>query len=102
MADAFSVLCQKSIANTPSILSTATALAANQGRAAFQIQNVGTNPLFVLLGSGASSSVFHQVLKGGTGSNDGLGGSFSMSTGVVYTGIVTIAGTSPLYTVLEL
>lgn len=102
MADRNAVLCQKSTANTPSVASAATALAANPERAAFQIQNLGTNPLFVLLGSGASTSVFHQVLKAGTASDDGLGGSFSMSTGTVYTGIVTVAGTSPRYTVLEL
>lgn len=102
MADIQNIVAQKGVANTPSIASAATALAANPARGAFQIQNLGTNPLFILLGSGASTTVFHQVLKGGTGNDDGLGGSFSMSTGVVYTGIVTIAGTSPRYTVLEL
>ncbi len=96
------IVYQTANVNTPSIQSGATALASNPKRNGFQIQNVGTNPLFVLLGSGASTTVFHQVLKGGTGNSDGLGGSFSMSTGTVYTGIVTIAGTSPLYTVLEL
>lgn len=102
MADVFGIICQKSTANTPSIASAATALAANPARSAFQIQNLGTNPLFVLLGSGASTSIFHQVLKAGTANDDGLGGSFSMSAGTVYTGIVTIAGTSPRYTVLEI
>ena len=96
------IVYQTQNVNTPSILSASTALAANSKRNAFQIQNLGTNPLFVLLGSGASTTVFHQVLKAGTGNDDGLGGSFSMSTGTIYTGIVTIAGTSPRYTVLEL
>jgi len=96
------IIYQTKNVNTPAISSAATALAANPKRNAFQIQNLGTNPLFVLLGSGASITVFHQVLKGGTGNDDGLGGSFSMSTGTVYTGIVTIAGTSPRYTILEL
>jgi hypothetical protein len=54
------------------------------------------------MGSGASTTVFHVVLKGGTGNDDGLGGSFSQFDGTVYTGIVTIAGTSPRYTVTEL
>ena len=67
-----------------------------------EIQNLGQNPLFIRLGAGASTSLFHAVLKAGTGNDDGLGGSFSMSTGIIYTGIVTIAGTSPRYTVLEL
>lgn len=91
-----------SSANTPSIQSSATALAANTSRKGWQIQNVGTNPLFVLLGSGASTTVFHAVLKGGTGASDGLGGSFSQTSGVVYQGIITIAGTAPSYVVMEL
>lgn len=88
--------------NTPSIASAATALAANAARVGWMIQNLGTNPLFVLLGSGASTTVFHMVLKGGTGANDGLGASFSQAAGACYTGIITVAGTSPSYTVLEM
>lgn len=89
-------------ANTPSIASAATALAANTNRILWNIQNLGTNPLFVRLGAGASTTVFHFVLKGGTANDDGLGGLMSNGEGVVYTGIVTIAGTSPRYTVTEL
>ena len=89
-------------ANVPVIGTAATALAANTSRKGWMIQNVGQNPLFVLLATGASTSVFHVVLKGGTGDSDGLGGSFSNLEGVVYTGIVTVAGTSPKYVVLEL
>lgn len=88
--------------NTPSIASAATALAVNQNRTGFNIQNLGTNPLFVLLGSGASTTVFHAVLKGGSVADDGLGASFSQMAGTVYTGIVTIAGTAPRYVVTEL
>lgn len=88
--------------NTPSISSSATAMAVNLNRIGFNIQNVGTNPLFVLFGSGASSTVFHAVLKGGSVNSDGLGASVSQMSGAVYQGIVTIAGTSPLYVVTEL
>lgn len=88
--------------NTPSIASAATALAANVARRGWLIQNLGQNPLFVLLGSGASTTVFHVVLKAGTGNDDGTGGMHSQAEGTVYTGIVTIAGTSPRYTVLEM
>lgn len=88
--------------NTPSIKSAATALADNHARIGWSIQNLGTNPLFVLLGSGASTSVFHYVLKGGTGNDDGLGGSLLFNDITVYNGIVTIAGTSPRYVVTEL
>lgn len=89
-------------ANTPSILTGATALAANPARIAFSIQNLGTNPLFILLGSGATTSVFHTVLKGSTVANDGTGGSYSMEAGTVYNGIVTVAGTSPSYVSTEI
>lgn len=95
------VVSTKSI-NTPSILSSATALAANNARIGWSIQNLGTNPLFVLLGSGASTTVFHYVLKGGTANDDGLGGSLVFNDITVYNGIVTIAGTSPRYVVTEL
>lgn len=88
-------------ANTPSIASAVTALAQNTARVAFQIQNLGQNPLYVLLGSGASTSVFHVALQAATANDDGKGGIFKMDGTAVYTGIVTIAGTSPRYTVLE-
>ena len=95
-------ISQTTKSNTPAIASDATALAANEGRLGFSIQNLGTNALFIRLGTGASSTVFHTVLKAGTGNDDGTGGSYSMESGVVYTGIVSIAGTSPRYTVTEL
>ena len=89
--------------NTPSILNAAgTALAANTARIGWAIQNTGTNPLFVLLGAGATSSVFHFVLKGGSGASDGLGGSLTFTSGTIYNGIVTVAGTNPLFVVTEL
>lgn len=88
--------------NTPSIASAATAIAANTARIGWSIQNLGTNALFVLLGSGASTSVFHYVLKAATGNDDGSGGSITQTAGAIYNGIVTIAGTSPRYSVLEM
>lgn len=88
--------------NTPSIASDTTALAANTSRIGWSIQNLGTNPLFVRLGASASSTVFHVVLKAGAGNDDGSGGFISQMEGVVYTGVITIAGTSPRYTALEI
>ena len=89
--------------NTPAILTSAgTAISANRARIGWSIQNLGTNPLFVLLGSGASTSVFHYVLKGGSGTDDGLGGSLVFNDVTVYNGIVTVAGTSPRYVVTEI
>lgn len=97
-----SLVVRSSSANTPSIATSLTAIAANASRKGWMIQNVGTNPLFVRLGADASATVYHAVLKGGTGDNDGLGASISQMDGVIYTGIVTIAGTSPKYVVTEL
>ena len=88
--------------NTPEILAATTALAANPARVAWSIQNLGTNPLFVRLGDPASSTVFHTVLKASTAQDDGTGGIYSNSDTAIYTGVVTIAGTSPRYTVTEL
>lgn len=53
------------------------------------------------LGSGASTSVFDFVLAAGTGNDNGTGGSYEERVGVVYTGEITIAGTSPRYVVTE-
>lgn len=78
-----------------------TALAANSAREYFQIQNQGTNTIFVYFGTGASSSVYHFILKAATGAADGTGGSYASST-VVYRGLVTIAGTNPSYSIVEL
>lgn len=89
--------------NTPAIITAAgTALAANNARIGWGIENVGTNPLFVLMGSGASATVYHKVLKGGTGNDDGLGGSMDSEGPTVYTGIITVAGTSPRFVVYEI
>ena len=102
MADTRAIIASKSQANTPSIASAAVALASNEARGRWHIQNLGTNPLFVLLGTGASTTVFHYVIKGGSGNDDGLGGSVGQGEGTVFTGAITIAGTSPRYTALEI
>lgn len=88
--------------NTPSIASAATAIAANANRKAWSIQNLGTNVLFVRLGTGATTSIFHYCIKGGSGNDDGTGGSVSQTDGVVFTGEISIAGTSPRYVVSEM
>src|SRR5438093_1306465 len=101
MADASAITAHIGTSNTPSIASAATAIAANAARAAWSIQNLGQNPLFVRFADSASSTVFHIVLKAGSGNDDGSGGFISQAEGVVYTGIITIAGTSPRYTAWE-
>ena len=102
MADLQGIIAPVQTANTPSIASAATALDANPARGAWMIQNLGQNELFVRLGAGATTSVFHVVLKKGTANDDGLGGSYAQENGVIWTGVVSIAGTSPRYTVTEL
>lgn len=89
-------------ANTPAIVSTAgDVLAENDNRNGFMIQNVGTNPLFIRLATGASSTVFHVVLKGGDVASDGMGGSFSLFD-CVYKGVVSVAGTTLKCVITEL
>lgn len=96
------IVCQQTTnVNTPSIQSSATALASNTARVGWTIQNLGQNELYVLMGGTASTNVFHTVLKKATANDDGTGGSVGQEQGVVYTGIITVAGTSPRYTVVE-
>lgn len=103
MADTSAVLAPVTTANTPAILTSGgDVLAANKTRAAFMVQNLGTNPLFVRYGTGASSSVFHQVLKAATAPDDGTGGATSMEVGTMWVGIVSVAGSSPRFVVTEL
>jgi hypothetical protein len=93
-------LPKSSTSNVPSIATGAgTVISANASRKLWSIQNVGTNPLFVRLGASASTTVFHFILKGGTADSDGNG---AVITDDCYTGVVSVAGTSPKYTVTEL
>lgn len=102
MADVRSIIYQHGTANTPSIASSTSALPANIDRGGWAIQNLGTNTLYVNLGGTASSTVFHVALKGGTTNDDGTGGSFSQMEGTVFIGAITVAGTSPRYTIIEM
>lgn len=87
--------------NTPSILTDTTGIPANSSRKGWMIQNVGTNPVFIRFGGTASGSVFHLILKGGSADNDGLGASYGQSEGVIFTGLVSVYGTTPKYVVTE-
>lgn len=97
------IVYQTTNANTPAIQTSTTALVSNAKRIVWNIQNLDTNVLYVLLGTGASATVFHFVLKAGTGNKDGTGGSVGMEEGVIYTGLITVfsAGT-PSYVALEI
>lgn len=104
MANRLSTSVTGQSVNTPAIASAATALAASTTgtRRGWSVQNLGTNTLFVRLASGASTTVFHVVLSAGSGNDDGLGGILTQTDGAIYQGIITIAGTTPRYTVLEM
>ena len=99
---------QTQAANTTPALITGnsgsqTVLAANPARTGFSIQNVGTAVMQICFGPTASTTVYHFALKGGTGNNDGTGGSITFNTGTIYTGLITCYGTSSaIIAVLEL
>jgi len=78
-----------------------TALAANSNRLGFMIQNQGTNTLYVFVGLSGSTSNYHAILKACSVAADGTGGSFSNPPDVSFRGPITVAGTSPSYSVLE-
>ena len=82
-------------ANTPSIVTSGGEVITAGSKYSWSIQNVGQNPIFIRLGGTASDAVFHYVLKGGTADSDGLGGSISQEGSSVFTGSISIAGTTP-------
>lgn len=87
--------------NTPAILTSGgDVIAATPTRKSATIQNLGMNPLFVRLGTGASSTVFNYILKAGTANDDGTGGSITLS-GTDWTGIISATGTSPRLVVTQ-
>lgn len=65
------------------------------------IQNLGTDPLFVALGEGASSTNFDFILEACTAQDDGTGGIMSEDT-LSYTGIISVAGTTVRCTATEI
>lgn len=86
--------------NTPAILTSGgDVISANASRKLWTIQNLSTNPLFVRFGTGASSSVFHVVLKSCSVADDGTGGYFSDE---IWKGVVSATGSSPRFVVTEL
>lgn len=86
----------KAVTSAPSNSAPITA-AANitlaEGDVLF-VQNLGTNPLFVRRGTGATSSLFNYVLQAAGTADDGTGGSVLIDD---FVGVVSFAGTSVRY-----
>ncbi len=87
--------------NSGILTAAGTALEANEARVSYFIQNLGTNPIFVKEGSGASTTDFTYILSAGTGADDGTGGSYDSTASQIYVGILTVAGTTPRFTASE-
>lgn len=85
-------------ASTAGAKSATTLSAANPARKSITIQNQGTNVLFVKLGDSASTSSFHYTVKASGAQDNGTGGTIKIDD---YTGVITIAGTSPRYSYAE-
>lgn len=83
------------------IISAATAALPNEARYNYFIQNLGTNPLFVKEGLSASTTDFTCILGASGVQDDGSGGSISCGDDGIWTGAITVAGTSPRYTITE-
>ena len=91
----------KTTTNTAILTSAGTALAANPARVSYKIQNLDTDPLFVKEGASCSVTDFTYILAAGTGLDNGTGGSYDSISGQVYTGIITVAGTTPRFVASE-
>lgn len=74
------------------------AIQTNLSRTDFQIQNQGTNALYIKFGTGCTTVNYDMILTASSVAANGTGGFYS-NTG--YTGIVSVAGTSPSYTITE-
>lgn len=103
MAIAGSIVQTSGGVNTPSVATSTTALTANEERLGWSIQNQDTSVLKVCLGGTASSTVYHVILKACSSAADGTGGILNMTSGVVFTGKVTVYSSgTPSYTVLDI
>lgn len=67
-----------------------TACSDNNRRIGWRVQNLGTVPLYVKYGTGASATDFDLVLSAGTVADNGTGATKEEVNGAIYTGIVTV------------
>lgn len=69
--------------------SNGTVLVPNGNRLAWWVQNLGTTPLYVKFGAGASATVFDVILKACAVQDDGSGGYISDE---IFKGTVSVYG----------
>lgn len=93
---AISIESSSQVHSTTGITSSSVALQENLNRRDIIIQNLGTNTLYIKFGENATTTDFNLILKGGDANNDGNGGVVSYSN-LSYTGVISVAGTSPRY-----
>jgi len=95
------MLFQSGVFLTPTVLGSnptnatgaaQTACAESAQRLGWRIQNLGTVPLFVKYGPGASAANFDLILSAGTAVDNGTGAAKEELNGADYTGIVTVFG----------
>lgn len=82
-------------ASTTSSILTAngTIFESNPSRRYWFIQNVGTAPVFIKFGTGASSTSFNSIIHGGASDSDGTGGSAKSDNPISYTGDISVYST---------
>ena len=83
------------------LTSAGTAASPNTARVSYKINNLGTNPLFVKEGASASTTDFDYILAAGTGADNGTGASYDSPSSNCYQGVITVAGTSPRFSITE-
>lgn len=88
------------VASTAGAQTGTTIAAANADRTRLVIQNQAAAPLFVKLGTAASTTSYHYILAAGTGAANGTGGVISIEG---YTGVVTCAAAAtPSWSAFEI
>lgn len=58
------------------------------------VQNLGTSPLFIRKGTGASATVFHVCIGGGTADDDGTGGTAFINDWI---GVISVYSSAPRF-----
>ena len=90
------IITHSSKANTGSVVLTTngTIFDTNTSRRYWFIQVIGTAPVFIKYGTGASATSFNAILHAGTVDKDGTGGTASSDNPITYTGDISVYSTN--------